>query len=429
MKKLIPILLLFCVVASTQTAVLMPLPRYFAVDALGKPFAAGCVWTYAAGTTSPLASYSDASGTPNRDPVVLGSDGAADIWLGTGQAYKIALYSAGPNPNSTCSTGSLIRTTDNVTGLATQITNSFAAVTAVPYSTTPVFTSLAQNQLFTMTLTGNVTSSSLVMSGIAVPAWVTFQLTQDATGSRNFSFPPNTSGSIPISGSPNATTIETFYWNGTVATNLGTLQSVTSVFGRTGAISAQNGDYSCAQVTGCSSGGGAAGGLGTSVGAPSVNAATTNFQMLTTLSTQAPNFYNGVGKSVHEHAAGKITGTDGSASAEISMCLQLGAGIPSALGGQYASIQGPITATMFWNQDIDCTVATAGASSSWKCSMTTHNQHNFVTFDTVTAIDDSGGTGSPDLTQTLGIGPCIKFSTSSASNVAQLIEANAQETN
>lgn len=217
MKKLIPILLLFCVVASTQTAVLMPLPRYFAVDALGKPFAAGCVWTYAAGNNRLLASYRDSIGTPNTNPVILAADGSADIWLATGQAYKIVLYSAGPNPNSTCSTGSLIRTTDNVTGLATQIANSFAAVTNVSFATTPVFTALAQNQLFRMFLTGNVTSSSLVMSGIAVPALVTFELTQDSTGGRPFAWPPNTSGGFIVSTVPNETSSQTFYWDGTTA--------------------------------------------------------------------------------------------------------------------------------------------------------------------------------------------------------------------
>jgi hypothetical protein len=47
------------------------------------------VYTYAAGTTTPLVTYSDVTGaTPNANPVILDSNGEADIHFGAA-LYKI----------------------------------------------------------------------------------------------------------------------------------------------------------------------------------------------------------------------------------------------------------------------------------------------------------------------------------------------------
>lgn len=63
--------------------------RYF--DANGVPLAGGSLTTYLAGTTTPLATYTDQSGvTPNTNPIVLDSSGGASVWLGT-SAYKFLL--------------------------------------------------------------------------------------------------------------------------------------------------------------------------------------------------------------------------------------------------------------------------------------------------------------------------------------------------
>src|SRR5277367_4357678 len=173
MKRLLSILLL-CGSALAQTAVLMPLPKYFASDSVGRPLAGGKVYTYSAGTTNPQATFTDSTGAAtNSDPVILDSGGGANIWLQTGVAYKICVQNA-QGVQQYC--------TDNVTGLATQLASSFNATTTVPYSTTPTFIALAQNQLFKMTLTGNVTASSMPMSGVSPPAIVSFEITQDATG-------------------------------------------------------------------------------------------------------------------------------------------------------------------------------------------------------------------------------------------------------
>lgn len=70
---------------------LAPMIRWRAFDADGVPLAGGKVWTYAPGTTTPKASYTDQSGLiPNTNPVILDSSGAANIWLGPGQ-YKFVV--------------------------------------------------------------------------------------------------------------------------------------------------------------------------------------------------------------------------------------------------------------------------------------------------------------------------------------------------
>jgi hypothetical protein len=69
-------------------AFLTPQPRIRFFDEEGVPLAGGFVYTYAAGTTTPLPTFTDQSGsTPNPNPVPLDSDGGASIWFDG--AYKI----------------------------------------------------------------------------------------------------------------------------------------------------------------------------------------------------------------------------------------------------------------------------------------------------------------------------------------------------
>lgn len=81
---------------------------YFA-DANGAPLAGGKVYTYAAGTTTPQNSYTDAGGAvPAANPVILDSAGRATIWLSG--YYKIVVKDALDNT---------ISTTDNITATST----------------------------------------------------------------------------------------------------------------------------------------------------------------------------------------------------------------------------------------------------------------------------------------------------------------------
>jgi hypothetical protein len=78
-------------------AVLSPPPKVQFFDANGDPLVGGKVFTYAAGTTNPLATYTTATesvGTQNTNPVILDARGEADIWYAPGVSYKVVLKTA-----------------------------------------------------------------------------------------------------------------------------------------------------------------------------------------------------------------------------------------------------------------------------------------------------------------------------------------------
>lgn len=63
--------------------------RYY--DANGEPLAGGKLYTYQAGTSTPLATYQNkAESISNTNPVILDANGEADVWIGS-NAYKFVL--------------------------------------------------------------------------------------------------------------------------------------------------------------------------------------------------------------------------------------------------------------------------------------------------------------------------------------------------
>ena len=77
----------------------------------GIPLAGGKIYTYQAGSSTPLATYTDNTGSvANANPIVLGTDGrpATEIWLTYGYNYKFVLKDA----NDTT-----IQTYDNLYGI------------------------------------------------------------------------------------------------------------------------------------------------------------------------------------------------------------------------------------------------------------------------------------------------------------------------
>jgi hypothetical protein len=73
-------------------ASLTPTPKQQFFDANGNPLVAGKVYTYAGGTTTPIATYTDqAGGTANTNPIILDSRGMANIWLQPTIAYKFLI--------------------------------------------------------------------------------------------------------------------------------------------------------------------------------------------------------------------------------------------------------------------------------------------------------------------------------------------------
>jgi len=58
-----------------------PVIRYQFFDASGDPLAFGLIYTFAAGTNTPLATYVNHTGTTmNTNPIHLDAGGYADIW-------------------------------------------------------------------------------------------------------------------------------------------------------------------------------------------------------------------------------------------------------------------------------------------------------------------------------------------------------------
>jgi hypothetical protein len=89
-------------------AILTPTPKFSAITATGTPLVGGKLYSYAAGTSTPIATYTDSYGTTaNSNPVILDARGEANVWLLDTAAYKLALYDADNN---------LIWTVDNVNG-------------------------------------------------------------------------------------------------------------------------------------------------------------------------------------------------------------------------------------------------------------------------------------------------------------------------
>lgn len=94
----------------------------------GLPLAGGSLYSYAAGTMTPQATYTDETGvTANTNPVVLNSAGAANVWLSS-LAYKFVLKD---------SNGVTQWTVDNVSYInpdsigATQLNSSIAGIALV----------------------------------------------------------------------------------------------------------------------------------------------------------------------------------------------------------------------------------------------------------------------------------------------------------
>lgn len=75
------------------TAVLCPLAvqRFFAND--GTPLAQGKLYTYAAGSTTPAATYTDSTGgIQNPNPIILNSRGECSIWVLPNVLLKLSLF-------------------------------------------------------------------------------------------------------------------------------------------------------------------------------------------------------------------------------------------------------------------------------------------------------------------------------------------------
>jgi hypothetical protein len=116
-----------------------PNAKFRAFDTNGDPLSGGLLYTYSAGTTTPISTYTTRAGTtPNSNPVVLDANGEADVWTTPGVDYKFELRN---------SSGVLQWTVDNIPSPDDTSTTQVDAVSVDPggrlslTSLTPVTTS------------------------------------------------------------------------------------------------------------------------------------------------------------------------------------------------------------------------------------------------------------------------------------------------
>ena len=91
-------------------------------DSLGNILAGGQLFTYQAGSSTPLATYTTVNGNiTNANPIILGSDGKLpnELWLQYGYSYKFVLQTA-----SSVS----VATYDNISGILTAIPTATPSV-------------------------------------------------------------------------------------------------------------------------------------------------------------------------------------------------------------------------------------------------------------------------------------------------------------
>jgi len=77
------------------TVALAPVPTHQFFDSNGDPLTGGLLYTYVVGTTTPKATYTDATGnSANENPIALNSRGEASIFILTDENYKWVLKTA-----------------------------------------------------------------------------------------------------------------------------------------------------------------------------------------------------------------------------------------------------------------------------------------------------------------------------------------------
>lgn len=162
-----------------STTPLLPVPIFRAFDSANLPLAGGLLYTYAAGTTTPQATYSDAAGSvQNANPVVLDTTGSAIVRLGTA-AYKFVLKDSG---------GSTQWTIDSY----------------IPISDTPTFAGTATANALVITTTASIGTNATVGGTLGVTGTSTLAGI-NATGTLALTGSETISGSLTIAGKTAAT--------------------------------------------------------------------------------------------------------------------------------------------------------------------------------------------------------------------------------
>lgn len=167
---------------------LTPSPKQQIFGTDGLPLVGGKIYTYAAGTTTPIATYTDSSaGTPNTNPIILDSYGQANIWLVNTTGYKFVVKDANDV---------LLYTVDNIS-IPLDLT-AFASPPPIGNTTpnTGAFTTLSATSAVTFATTLGVTGAVTLGNTLTVAG----QLTLNNTGAAKLSVGTTAQRPTPTSG-------------------------------------------------------------------------------------------------------------------------------------------------------------------------------------------------------------------------------------
>lgn len=139
-------------------AILTPMPVMQFFDDNGDPLAGGKLYTYEAGTTTPLATYTDeGGGTANTNPVILDSAGRANIWLVTTDLYYWELEDSAGNQLWTADNIGQLSGTADVVGPASSTDNAVVRFDGVTGK-------IIQNSSVTISDGGAISATSLALT-------------------------------------------------------------------------------------------------------------------------------------------------------------------------------------------------------------------------------------------------------------------------
>lgn len=114
------LVLAFPLTGAAQTYTLAPNGKFLSTDATGGICASCKLCTYTAGTSTAVSSFSDNAGTANANPLTLDAGGRGTVYLIVGNSYKFELRTAAA---TSCSTGTVIWTQDNITAVPASTLN------------------------------------------------------------------------------------------------------------------------------------------------------------------------------------------------------------------------------------------------------------------------------------------------------------------
>jgi hypothetical protein len=141
-------------------ATLSPLPKMQFFSTAGVPLVGGKLYTYSAGTTTPLATYTSQSGvTANTNPIILDSRGEANVWLSSA-AYKLKLTTPADVEIWTVDnvgSGELFGTSQFLSGVS-------GSDTITANVTSPNFTAYAAGQMFNFVAAAANTTTSVTLN-------------------------------------------------------------------------------------------------------------------------------------------------------------------------------------------------------------------------------------------------------------------------